>query len=380
MNSKPLRFGLVVGERSGDILGSGLIKSIQSRHPDATFTGIGGELMIARGFDSLFDQERLAVMGLVEPLKRLPELLSIRKQLFKFFLDNPPDVFIGIDSPDFNLNLELKLRAVGIKTVHYVSPSVWAWRQNRVKKIARAVDLMLTLLPFEADFYRQHHVPVKFVGHPLADQLPVVENCDADREKLGLPQGEVPVVALMPGSREAEVRLLGPVLWQAAKLCLQDNPQITFVVPAANAALGQQINAQLAEFSDLPVTIKQGNSASVMAAADAIVMASGTTTLEALLLGKPMVVVYRMAWLSHAILSRLVKSKYISLPNLLAGKALVPELIQDAATPEAVAQHLQRLLQGDKSEELREEFGRIRRQLQLNASEEAAMAVLELID
>ncbi|BFM06187.1 lipid-A-disaccharide synthase [Halioxenophilus aromaticivorans] len=378
--AKPLRFGLVVGERSGDILGAGLIQAIKQRHPDAQFEGIGGELMMAQGFDSWFDQERLAVMGLIEPLKRLPELLRIRKQLFQRFTANPPDVFIGVDSPDFNLDLELKLRKHGIKTVHYVSPSVWAWRQGRIKKIARAVDLMLTLLPFEASFYRQHNVPVKFVGHPLADELAPVDDIQAVRQRLALPCDEVPLVALLPGSREAEVRLVGPVMWQAALQALRQQPQLRFVVPAANAARLAQIKQQLAGHPDLPITVVQGQSTQVMAAANAVVMASGTTTLEALLLGKPMVVAYRMAPLSYAILARLVKSKYISLPNLLADKPLVPELIQDAATPEALAEQLLRILQPGEQQVLKQEFSAIRQQLSLNASQEAAKAVLELVN
>ena len=376
---KPLRFGLVVGERSGDILGAGLIKALKQRYPDAQFQGIGGELMIEQGFDSWFDQERLAVMGLVEPLKRLPELLSIRKQLAQRFSAHPPDVFIGIDSPDFNLDLELKLRLQGIKTVHYVSPSVWAWRQGRVKKIARAVDLMLTLLPFEADFYRQHEVPVKFVGHPLADDLAPVSEVSSLRQKLNLPLPERPLVALLPGSREAEVRLVGPILWAAARLCKAQQPNWQFVVPAANAARLAQIKQQLQAYADLPVTLIQGQSTDAMAAANAVVMASGTTTLEALLLGKPMVVAYKMAPLSYAILSRLVKSKYISLPNLLADKPLVPELIQNEATPQAVAEQLQRIMSPSERQTLQAQFASIHQQLRLNASEQAAVAILELI-
>lgn len=380
MGARPLRFGIVAGEKSGDILGAGLIKAIRSRHPEATFFGIGGELMIAQGFNSLFDQERLAIMGLVEPLKRLPELLSIRKQLFVHCCQHPPDVFIGIDSPDFNLDLELKIRQQGIKTVHYVSPSVWAWRQNRIKKIARAVDLMLTLLPFEAEFYRQHRVPVRFVGHPLADELAPVDNLAAVQAELGLVMGDGPLVALMPGSREAEVRLMGPVFWQAAELIWHSNPQIQFIVPAANGARHEQIQTQLEAYPDLPITVVLGQSAAVMSASSAVVMASGTTTLEALLLGKPMVVTYRMARLSFAILSRLVKANYISLPNLLADKALVPELIQDAATPHAIAEQVPRLLEPEYQQSLMQAFDKIRSQLRLNASEQAAEAVLELID
>ena len=377
---KPLRFGLVVGERSGDILGAGLIQALKQRHPDAVFQGIGGELMIEQGFDSWFDQERLAVMGLIEPLKRLPELLNIRKQLLQRFCQHPPDVFIGIDSPDFNLDLELKLRRRGIKTAHYVSPSVWAWRQGRIKKIAQAVDLMLTLLPFEADFYQQHQVPVKFVGHPLADKLAPPADIMAVRDRLDLDNPEQPLIALLPGSREAEVRLVGPVMWAAARLCWQRNPSWRFIVPAANSARAVQIQQQLQTESDLPITLVHGQSTEVMAAADAVVMASGTTTLEALLLGKPMVVAYKMAPLSYSILARLVKSKYISLPNLLADKPLVPELIQQAASADSVAAALTQIMNACEQQTLRAQFASIHQRLRLNASAEAAQAILELIE
>jgi len=377
---KTLRFGLVVGERSGDILGAGLIKAIKMRHPNAQFIGIGGELMIAQGCESLFDQERLAVMGFIEPLKRLPELLAIRKQLYHYFLSRPPDVFIGIDAPDFNIDLELKLRAKHIKTVHYVSPSVWAWRQNRIKKIAQAVDLMLTLLPFEADFYRQHQVPVKFVGHPLADQLRPPAKLSIPRKALGIDAPGKTIVALLPGSREAEVRLIGPAFWQAARLCVKSMPEISFIIPAASEARFRQIQTQLEDFPELPISLINGQSTQVMAASNLVVMASGTTTLEAMLLGKPMVVAYRLGWLSYQILSRMVKSKYISLPNLLAGKALVPELIQAQATPQAIAKHVLALLQPDGEQTaVLAEFERIRQSISLNADEQAADAVLELI-
>ncbi|WP_317931891.1 lipid-A-disaccharide synthase [Halioxenophilus sp. WMMB6] len=375
----PLRIGVVVGERSGDILGAGLMQAIQARFPDAEFTGIGGEQMLAIGFKSLFDQERLAVMGLIEPLKRLPELLSIRRQLFNHFANNPPDLFIGIDSPDFNLDLELKLKQQGVTTVHYVSPSVWAWRQGRVHKIAKAVDLILTLFPFEADFYQQHGVPVQFVGHPLADELAPVADSGSLREALAM-EPDSTYLALLPGSREAEVRLVGPLLWQAAALCLHKLPNLKFIVPAANSARLEQIHEQLKGFSELPITVVAGQSQQVMAAANAVVMASGTTTLEALLLGKPMVVAYRMAWLSYKILSKLVKSKYISLPNLLADQPLVPELIQHDATPEAIsAAILPLLIDGDERQVTLAEFDRIRKSLALNASTQAASAVLQLI-
>jgi lipid-A-disaccharide synthase len=379
IDASPLRIGMVVGEASGDILGSGLMQAILQRYPSAVFEGIGGERMLKLGFTSFFPQERLAVMGLVEPLKRLPELLRIRKTLVNHFIDNPPDVFIGIDSPDFNLNIEGKLKAAGIPAVHYVSPSVWAWRQKRIIKIAASVDLMLTLLPFEAAFYHQHQVPVKFVGHPLADDIPLQANKLAARQQLSLSESSK-IIALMPGSRGGEVKMLGPVFWQTAQWLLQRHPDLQFIVPAANAQRREQIETQLAALDKLPLTLVDGQSHEVMAAADAVLMASGTTTLEAMLLKRPMVVAYKMAALSFAIISRMVKSKFFSLPNLLADKALVPEILQKQVTPEELGQQLLPYVEDvQATQSLVDEFDAIHRQLRCNASEKAADAVLKLI-
>lgn len=377
---RPLRVGIVVGEASGDILGAGLMRSLRQRYPQAVFEGIGGERMLALGFTSFFAQERLAVMGLVEPLKRLPELLRIRKTLIQHFIQNPPDVFIGIDSPDFNLTIEERLKRAGIKTVHYVSPSVWAWRQQRIVKIARAVDLMLTLLPFEADFYRRHQVPVEFVGHPLADEIGLSTDREAARRELGLaPAG--PLLALMPGSRGGEVKLLGPLFWETARQCQRAIPAMTFVIPAANAARRAQIETQLQAYPDLSATLVDGRSHTVMAAADAVLMASGTTTLEALLLKRPMVVAYKLAWLSFAIISRMVKTPFFSLPNLLAGRELVPELLQAAATPANLAQQVLRYFDGSPVAAAQvAEFLAIHQQLRRAASDRAASAICALLE
>ncbi|GAB3094808.1 lipid-A-disaccharide synthase [Aestuariicella hydrocarbonica] len=378
--SKTVRIGIVVGEASGDILGAGLMAALQRLYPGAVFEGIGGERMIAAGFDSFYPQDRLAVMGLVEPLKRLPELLRIRSHLIQHFSDNPPDVFIGIDSPDFNLTIEEKLKAQGIKTVHYVSPSVWAWRQKRIVKIARAVDLMLTLLPFEANFYEQHGVPVCFVGHPLADEIPLQPDQVAARQELGIP-ADAKVVALMPGSRGGEVKLLGPIFWQTAQWCLEQSDGLQFVVPAANAQRKLQIEEQLSHCDSLPLTVVDGQSHTVMAAADSVLMASGTTTLEAMLLKRPMVVAYKMGWLSYSIISRLVKSPYISLPNLLAEKMLVPEILQNDVTPASLGEAVMRYFhEPQHAQQLQRAFTDIHQQIRCNASERAASAVQALIE
>ncbi|WP_300724252.1 lipid-A-disaccharide synthase [Pseudomonas sp.] len=369
-----LRIALVAGEASGDILGSGLMRALKGRHPDIEFIGVGGPLMEAEGMTSYFPMERLSVMGLVEVLGRLRELLKRRKALVQTLIAQKPDVFIGIDAPDFTLNIELQLRRAGIKTVHYVSPSVWAWRQKRVLKIREGCDLMLTLLPFEARFYEEKGVPVRFVGHTLADTIPLEADKAAARAELGLPEG--PLVALMPGSRGGEVGKLGGLFLDAAQKIRESRPDVRFVLPCANAARREQIE-QLLEGRDLPVTLLDGRSHVALAACDAVLIASGTATLEALLYKRPMVVAYRLAPVTYWILKRLVKSPYVSLPNLLAQRMLVPELLQDAATPEALAQELLPLLSG--AEEQTRSFDQIHRSLRLDASNQAADAVLGLI-
>ena len=374
-----VRIGIVVGEASGDILGAGLMVELRKHFPDAEFSGIGGPRMLALGFHSFFPQDRLAVMGLVEPLKRLPELLKIRRFLREHFTENPPAVFIGIDSPDFNLTLEGNLKEQGITTVHYVSPSVWAWRQKRVFKIARSVDLMLTLLPFEAEFYERHQVPVEFVGHHLADEIPLEVDAAAARTDLHIKQ-DARVVALMPGSRSTEVEKLGPIFMRAAALCFKRDPHLKFVIPAANSDRYRQLYLQLNHFADLPIQLVNGQSQKVMTAADVVLIASGTTALEALLLKRPMVIGYKIAWLSYVILLRLVKTPFIGLPNLLAGKLLVPELLQDKATPEALSDAvMDYFAEPEKTKVLCQTFADMHITLRRNASARAADAIAKLI-
>ena len=369
-----LRIALVAGEASGDILGAGLMRALKAQHPAVEFIGVGGPLMQAEGLTSYFPMERLSVMGLVEVLGRLRELLARRKLLIQTLIEEKPDVFIGIDAPDFNLNIELKLRQAGIKTVHYVSPSVWAWRQKRVLKIREGCDLMLTLLPFEARFYEEKGVPVRFVGHTLADAIPLQADRAAARAELGLPDG--PLVALMPGSRGGEVGRLASVFFDAAERLLALKPGIRFVLPCASPQRRAQIETLL-EGRNLPLTLLDGQSHLALAACDAVLIASGTSTLEALLYKRPMVVAYRLAPLTFWILKRMVKSPYISLPNLLAQRLLVPELLQDDATPEALAQTLLPLIDG--GEEQTRGFDDIHRTLRRDASNQAADAVLTLI-
>ena len=365
---------LVAGEASGDILGSGLMRAIKARHPDVRFIGVGGPLMEAEGMTSYFPMERLAVMGLVEVLGRLRELLKRRKLLIETLIGEKPDVFIGIDAPDFTLNIELKLRQAGIKTVHYVSPSVWAWRQKRVLKIREGCDLMPTLLPFEVRFYEEQGVPVRFVGHPLADTIPLEADRGAARAELGL--GDGPVIALMPGSRGGEVGRLGALFLDAAQRLRELVPGARFVLPCANAARRAQVE-QMLEGRELPLTLLDGQSHKALAACDAVLIASGTATLEAMLYKRPMVVAYRLAPLTYWILKRMVKSPYVSLPNLLAQRLLVPELLQDAATSEALAQTLAPLVKDGAQQT--DSFDQIHRTLRRDASNQAADAVLALL-
>ncbi|MGF6098014.1 lipid-A-disaccharide synthase [Pseudomonas sp. 18175] len=369
-----LRIALVAGEASGDILGAGLMRALKTQHPAVEFIGVGGPLMQAEGLTSYFPMERLSVMGLVEVLGRLRELLARRKLLIQTLIEERPDVFIGIDAPDFTLNIELKLRQAGIKTVHYVSPSVWAWRQKRVLKIREGCDLMLTLLPFEARFYEEKGVPVRFVGHTLADTIPLQADRAAARAALGLPDG--PLVALMPGSRGGEVGRLASVFFDAAERLMALKPGVRFVLPCASPQRRAQIETLL-EGRSLPLTLLDGQSHLALAACDAVLIASGTATLEALLYKRPMVVAYLLAPLTFWILKRMVKSPYISLPNLLAQRLLVPELLQDDATPEALAQTVLPLIDG--GEEQTRGFDDIHRTLRRDASNQAADAVLTLI-
>jgi lipid-A-disaccharide synthase len=376
-----MRIAIVVGETSGDMLGIGLMKALKKQYPEASFEGIGGPLMEAEGFKSFVPMERLAVMGLVEILGRLFELLKVRKKLVKHWQKNPPDVFIGIDAPEFNTQLEYKLKKSGIKTVHYVSPSVWAWRPKRIHKIKKSVDLMLTLFPFEAKFYQQHDVPVSFVGHNLADSIPFQNPTDDAREVFHLEQDEK-VVCLMPGSRGSEVEKLAPVFIQAAELVYNHNPNVRFILPAANKLRMQQIEQLLLESKpNVKIDVVDGNSKVCMQAADVILLASGTATLEGMLLKKPMVVSYILSPITAMIMRRLMIQEFISVPNLLAGREVVPEILQEQATAENLAKALiERIEDENLIHQLQETFLFIHKQLKRDANEQAANAVINLIE
>ncbi|MBE0369076.1 lipid-A-disaccharide synthase [Pseudoalteromonas aurantia] len=381
INKNKLTIGIVAGELSGDILGAGLIHALKQHYPHAEFVGIAGPKMQQAGCKTLFDMEELAVMGLVEVLGRLPRLLKIRKQLIQHFIDNPPDVYIGIDAPDFNLRVEKPLKKAGIKTVQYVSPSVWAWRQKRIFTIAEATNLVLSLLPFEKAFYDKHDVPCTFVGHTLADEIPLKVNASAARAKLGLAEDDL-VLALLPGSRGSEVGLLSSTYLETAKLLKDKLPELKVVVPLVNAKRKAQFESVLAEVApNLRPLLLEGQSSEAMSAANAVLLASGTATLEAMLYKKPMVVGYKFKPSSYWIFKHFFtfNIKYFSLPNLLADAPLVPEFLQQECNADALVDALLPMLRGE-SEALVARFYEIHENIRLDASKQAAKAVAELID
>jgi lipid-A-disaccharide synthase len=375
----PLRIGIVAGEASGDNLAAGLITAIRERVPDAQFEGVAGPRMKEAGCSELFPMKELAVMGLVEVIRHLPRLLSIRRQLRRHFLENPPDVFVGVDAPDFNIGLEHSLRQAGIHTLHYVSPSVWAWRKKRVRKIARSVDCMLTLFPFEERFYAEQNVPARCVGHPMADLIADDVDRAQARRHIEL-EHNGPVVALLPGSRVGEIRRMAGDFLEAAAWCYQRRDDIHFVVPLANYECRLAFDEVLSTLdTKLPLSLLNGKGLEAMASANAVMLASGTASLECMLLKRPMVVAYRLSPATYRIARLMVKTKYFSLPNLLADRPLVKELIQDEVTPAAIGREILAMLEDPKrTEDLAQIFGGIHRGLRRDANRAAADAVLQL--
>nr|WP_314739139.1 lipid-A-disaccharide synthase [uncultured Haemophilus sp.] len=385
MEQKSPLIALVAGEVSGDILGAGLINALKLHYPNARFIGVAGEQMKKAGCETLFDMEELSVMGLAEVLKHLPRLLKHRKQVIETMLELKPDVFIGIDAPDFNLTVEEKLKAKGIKTIHYVSPSVWAWRQNRVHKIKRATDLVLAFLPFEKAFYDKFDTPCRFIGHTMADAIALKPNRLEACEKLGLDETKR-YVAILMGSRGSEIQFLADPFLKTAQILKEKHPDLEFLVPMVNEKRTVQLTEIKAKIApELELHILQGNARQAMIAAECTLLASGTAALEAMLCKSPMVVGYKMKPLTYWLAKKLVKTDYISLPNLLANEPLVPELIQEECNPDNLAWSLNHYLSDDmesqkQKNELKHRFTDLHKLIQCDADAQAAQAVVDLLN
>ena len=375
------RFGIVAGEKSGDILGASLISALRNYFPNAEFIGVGGSEMVALGCESLCPIDRLSVMGFVEPLRRLPELLTLKRRLRRRFLAERIDAFIGIDYPVFNLSLAKALKNKGIKTIHFVSPTIWAYRENRVFNIKKSIDLMLTLFPFEKDLYKKHKIKAECVGHPLADQLSLKDRSCNYRTQLGIPNDQT-VVALLPGSRVDEVNRLAPMFFETALEALQKYPKLKFLVPFSNVETHLRLKSYMANLSIVAgeqfTLINDSHAA--LDASDFAFITSGTATLEALFLRKPMVICYKLAPISYLIGSRLIKVPYIGLPNILANEKIVPEYIQKEVTTTALLDELDEFMSGMKSfSELLIKYEEIHEDLRGGASEKAASAIFRLV-
>ncbi|WP_273383959.1 lipid-A-disaccharide synthase [Actinobacillus porcinus] len=385
LNKTNPTIAIVAGEVSGDILGAGLIRELKAIYPDARFIGIAGQQMLREGCESLVDMEEIAVMGLVEILKHLPRLLKIRRHIVHYFSQHKPDIFIGIDAPEFNLYVEDKLKAQGIKTIHYVSPSVWAWRQNRIHKIARATNMVLAFLPFEKAFYDKFNVPCRFIGHTMADAIPLHPDRSAACQALHLDEDQR-YVAILVGSRGAEVEMLTEPFIKTALILKAKYPDLKFLVPLINQkrrSQFEQIRAQIApHFSADTLILLDGNARQAMTVAEATLLASGTAALECMLCKSPMVVGYKMKPLTYWLAKRLVKTPYVSLPNLLANEMLVPEMLQDDCTPEKLAEKLALYL-GESAVENRrvliDRFTALHELVRKNADKQAAQAVVDLL-
>jgi len=387
--NRKLKIGIVVGEVSGDTLGAKLIRRFSEQGIDAEFEGIGGPQMIAEGFKSYYPMDILSVMGIVEVLKDIKKLFAVRDGLVETWTKDPVDIFIGIDAPDFNLRLSktIKQKQLPIKTVQYVSPSVWAWRQGRIHGIKASIDLVLCLFPFEKAFFKKWDVPAAFVGHPLASQLPL-ENPILDAQtELGLDPHQK-YIALLPGSRRGEIERLGPLVLDAANILHQKHPDYTFLIPAINDARKQQIESLLATYPEslkTQIRLMENTSAEskigrqVMNASNIIALASGTATLEAMLLHRPMVTFYKLHWLTYRIAKLLVKIPYFSLPNIIAGKKVIQELIQSDATPENLAAEIEKLMDIEAAQIQVMQHITMHKQLLSGNSEDPVKAVLALV-
>jgi len=376
------KIAIVAGEASGDLLGAALINALKARFPNARFAGIAGPRMLSAGAITLDSMEKLSVGGIVEVLKHLPEILSLRRRLIRACLDEKPDIFIGIDAPDFNLGVEKRLKCAGIKTVHYVSPSIWAWRPERIKTIRAAVDHMLLILPFEEAIYQKAGIPADYVGHPLADQLPLHVDFGALRDKLDIPQGKR-VVAILPGSRRREVEALSSLFIQTARLLHERYPDVCFLVPFVSRATRQCFEQEIwnQEVQHLPWRLMFGHSHEAMMASDVVLLASGTAALECMLAHRPMVVSYKVAPLTYRLVKRKYLLPYVSLPNIIGKKHLVPEFLQEDALPENLAQALSAYLNDSRlSKLISERFLAMHHDLRCDAAERAAIALAPMLE
>ena len=381
MSQKPLTIALCAGEASGDLLGAHLIEAIKKQQPDVQFIGIGGPRMIAAGCKSLFDQERLAVRGYAEVLRRLPEILKIRRQLVAQLKNIHPDIFVGIDAPDFNLSVAAQLKAVGIATIHYVSPSVWAWKRERVNKIVKQVNEVLCLFPMEPELYQAAGGKARFIGHPLAQALPLTANKAAARKRLKL-DDDTPVFAILAGSRVSEVDYMAPIFFRAAQQILRELPNAQFISPYATAATRERLQHYLEqpEFEKLPIRLQAAKTDLACTAADVVLVTSGTATLEVALCKRPMVISYKISPLTYFLVKRKIQVSHVGLPNILLNKEVVPELLQHDATPEKLAQAvLDFFRQPEKVAKLETEFTQLHKILLQDTDQLAATAILENI-
>jgi lipid-A-disaccharide synthase len=381
VQTSPLRVAMVAGEPSGDLLGAALLGGLTSRLPEgARYYGIGGPRMIAHGFEAHWPMEKLTVRGYVEALRHIPEILGIRNELKRQLLAERPHAFIGIDAPDFNFGVEEPLRAAGIPTIHFVCPSIWAWRGGRIKKIVKAVDHMLCVFPFEIELLEKAGVAATYVGHPLADEIPLEPDMAGARRMLGLPESG-PVIAVLPGSRRSEIALIGPTFFAAMALIQQREPAVRFVMPAATPTLRALLQPLIDTHPGLALTITDGDAQRAMTGADAVLVKSGTVTLEAALLKKPMVISYKVPWLTGQIMRRQGYLPYVGLPNILAGRFVVPEILQHFATPQALADATLTQLHDEANRRtLTEVFTQMHHALRRNTAQSAAEAVERVIE
>ncbi|HAT1771098.1 TPA: lipid-A-disaccharide synthase [Legionella pneumophila] len=374
-----IRIAMIAGELSGDLLGAGVIRELKQHLTNVEFIGVGGPQMLKEGFHSLIDISELSVMGISDVLRRYPQLYLIRERLLREWTINRPDVFIGIDYPDFNLSVEARLKKQNIKTIHLVSPKVWAWRQKRVHLIKKAVDLVLTLFPFEEAFYQQHGVSAQFIGHPLADLIEISPNHSTLRKKYNYQPDDI-VMAALPGSRAGEIKYMGPLFLKVMQKIAVERSHVHFIVPIACQELYPVFFRQFqTEYDHLKIQIIHGNAREAMAISDVVLTKSGTATLEAMLLKRPMVVAYKWSKLTHAIIAPQVKVPYIALPNLLANQKLIPEFVQEKADVDSIAESVLNLLDSSNNSELIKQFTDIHHTLRQNANEKAALSILRIL-